>query len=120
MIEGGNFFDLREEAVVDLLNVGAGERAGLGGGEAGESGDDCQKKCGFHSSPRGAEGLLVLNSFVQFCSAADQSIVKMPFGFHMVLALWGSFDYACTTLRVAHAPLRMTSLFSYGTAEAAH
>ena len=33
MIEGGNLFDLREQALVDLLNVGSGEGAGLGGAQ---------------------------------------------------------------------------------------
>jgi hypothetical protein len=35
VVEGGNLFDLREQALVDLLNVVSGERAGLGGAENG-------------------------------------------------------------------------------------
>ena len=33
VIEGRDFFNLRKQAPVDLLNIGAGERTGLGGGE---------------------------------------------------------------------------------------
>ena len=35
VIEGGNLFDLRQQALVDLLNVGAGKRTGLGRANAG-------------------------------------------------------------------------------------
>jgi hypothetical protein len=36
MIEGGDFFDLREKALVDLLHVGTGEWTGLGCAVRGE------------------------------------------------------------------------------------
>ncbi len=40
MIEGGDFFDLRQQALIDLLDVGAGEWACLGGGQGRKTGDD--------------------------------------------------------------------------------
>src|ERR1700674_2841509 len=35
MVEGGNFFDLRQESLVYLLHIGTGKRSSLGGGEGG-------------------------------------------------------------------------------------
>ena len=54
VIECGDFFDLREEALVDLLDVGTGEGTGLGKGEGGD-GDDSKEKsnCESHAGPQG-------------------------------------------------------------------
>jgi len=43
VVEGGDFFDLGQQALVDLLHVGAGEGAGLGGGERGDADDSGEK-----------------------------------------------------------------------------
>jgi hypothetical protein len=36
VVEGGDFFDLRQQALINLLDIGSGERASLGGGENGK------------------------------------------------------------------------------------
>ena len=45
VIECRNLFDLRKQALVDLLHVEAGERAGLGVGKDAQTGDSTEKQC---------------------------------------------------------------------------
>jgi hypothetical protein len=59
MIEGGNFIDLRKEALVDLLNIRSGQRTGLSVGKERREGRNAEQEtgqdepCQFHMSLKG-------------------------------------------------------------------